>query len=150
MTGFSAEWLSLRAPADDAARDPALIRRLVDWAGDRPLRIADLGGGSGAAYRALSSVLPRATWRILDDDPALLTLTPEGAEAVEANLAASVEAAFSPRPDLLTAFAFVDLVSDDWLETLVDRVAGACAAAICHLLYRLGTQSRFHDGHGSC
>lgn len=135
MTGFSAEWLALRAPADDAARDPGLIERLVRWANDRPLRIADLGGGSGAAHRALSPLLPKAQWRILDDDPALLSLIPYGAEAVEANLAASLDAAFAPRPDLITAFAFIDLVSADWLIRLADRAAETGAAIYAPLTY---------------
>lgn len=135
MTGFSAEWLALRAPADDAARDKALIRRLTDWAQGRTLRIADLGGGSGAGYRALSPLLPNAAWRILDDDPKLLALIPEAAEAVEANLAASLDQAFSPRPDLITAFAFIDLVSEDWLTTLADRIAETGAAIYAPLTY---------------
>lgn len=135
MTGFSAEWLALRAPADDAARDAGLIDRLTNWAADRPIRIADLGGGSGAAHRALSPLLPQANWRILDDDPALLSLIPDGAEAVQANLAASLEDAFSPKPDLLTAFAFIDLVSEAWLATLTDRIAETGAAIYAPLTY---------------
>jgi len=135
VTGFSAEWLALRAPADDAARDPGLITRLTDWAGNRPIKIADLGGGSGAAYRALSSVLSKASWRILDDDPALLTLISKDAEAVQTNLAASTDAAFNPKTDLLTAFAFIDLVSEAWLVKLADRIAENGAAIYAPLTY---------------
>lgn len=135
MTGFSAEWLALRAPADDAARDRRLIARLKTWAADRPIRIADLGGGSGAAHRALSPILPQATWRILDDDPALLALIPQGATAVETNLAATLEDVFAPKPDLLTAFAFIDLVSEAWLVQLADQVARTGAAIYAPLTY---------------
>ncbi len=135
MTGFSAEWLALRAPADDAARDAGLIEQLTDWAADRPINIADLGGGSGAAYRALSPILPQATWRILDDDPALLALIPEGAEPVQTNLAATLDDAFTPQPDLLTAFAFIDLVSEAWLTRLADRIAETGAAIYAPLTY---------------
>ena len=135
MTGFSAEWLAQRAPADDAARDPGLVKRLIDWAADRPLRIADLGGGSGAGYRALAPVLPTARWRILDDDPALLALSPKGAEAVQTDLATSTDDAFRPAPDLLTAFAFFDLVSEKWLAALADRAAATGAAIYAPLTY---------------
>lgn len=135
MTGFSAEWLALRAPADDAARDRGLIERLKNWAADRPIKIADLGGGSGAAHRALSPILPQATWRILDDDPALLALIPHGAEAVETNLAATLDDVFAAKPDLLTAFAFIDLVSEDWLAELADQIAGTGAAIYAPLTY---------------
>lgn len=135
MTGFSAEWLALRAPADDAARDAGLIKQLTSWAADRPIRITDLGGGSGAAHRALSPILPSATWRILDDDPALLSLIPEGVEAVETNLAATLHDVFTPKPDLLTAFAFIDLVSKLWLVKLADRIAKTGAAIYAPLTY---------------
>lgn len=135
MTGFSAEWLALRAPADDAARDQGLIEKLTNWAANRPIRIADLGGGSGAAHRALSPILPKANWRILDDDPALLALIPKGAEAVQTNLATTLNDAFEPKPHLLTAFAFIDLVSEAWLTKLVDRIAETGAAIYAPLTY---------------
>ncbi len=135
MTGFSAEWLALRAPADDAARDVGLVDRLKEWAGTRRLQIADIGGGSGAAHRALAPLLPNAAWRILDDDPDLLALVPKNAAAVEADLAASQDAIFNPAPDLVTAFAFVDLVSERWLTELVERLATAGAAIYAPLTY---------------
>ena len=135
MTGFSAEWLAMRAPADDAARDSALVAKLVEWATDRPIHIADLGGGSGAAYRALSPLLPNARWRVLDDDPALLSLIPKGAEPVHTDLAASLEDIFAPNPDLVTAFAFIDLVSETWLTKLADRIAETGTAIYAPLTY---------------
>ena len=55
MRGFSPEWLALRAPADEAARDPALLRRAAKWAGGG--LIADIGGGTGASFRALAPLL---------------------------------------------------------------------------------------------
>lgn len=135
MSGFSADWLALRAPADDAARDAGLINQLVSWAAGHHLNITDLGGGSGAAHRALSNALLASSWRILDDDPALLALIPDGAIGVETNLAASLDDAFAPKPNLLTAFAFIDLVSEDWLKRLADRLAETKAAIYAPLTY---------------
>lgn len=99
MSGFSVDWLTLRAGADDRARAPALLERVKVWAGDGPLLIADLGGGCGATRRALGSHLPAARWRLLDNDSALLDQAPPGAdlETVAVDLAARPEAAFFPR-----------------------------------------------------
>ncbi len=54
---------------------------------------------------------------------------------MQANLAASLEDAFSPKPDLLTAFAFIDLVSEAWLATLADGIAKTGAAIYAPLTY---------------
>ncbi len=59
MSGFSADWLKLREGADLAARDPHLARRFAAALSRRPgqpLRLLDLGAGTGANCRAL---LPR-------------------------------------------------------------------------------------------
>ena len=46
MTGFSLDWLTLRAGADARARNEDLRQRAAAWTGDG--LIADIGGGSGA------------------------------------------------------------------------------------------------------
>ncbi|MGB0505765.1 MAG: class I SAM-dependent methyltransferase [Pikeienuella sp.] len=136
MTGFSAEWLALRAPADDQARDQGLIDTLLGWVGDRQLRIADLGGGSGAALRALSPVLPAGQdWQVFDYDAALLSGVGDGAETVVADLANSPETAFKKKPELVTGFAFFDLTSGDWIERLADFIAASGAALYAPLTY---------------
>ncbi|MEO0363163.1 MAG: class I SAM-dependent methyltransferase, partial [Pseudomonadota bacterium] len=88
MSGFSAEWLTLREAADDRARDAAL-RDAVAARFDGAL-VADLGGGSGATLRVLGPLMPKARWRILDHDPALLALAPrrDGVETACVDLAA--------------------------------------------------------------
>ncbi len=136
MTGFAADWLTLREPADRAARDPALVAALADWAGGRPLPVLDLGAGTGASLRALAGALPGARWRLADDDAALLdhalaSAAALGAEAapLRIDLAASVEDALSPGPALVTASAFFDLVSAAWIDRLV-RAAHAAGAAV--------------------
>ncbi|QQS54229.1 MAG: hypothetical protein IPM89_15755 [Candidatus Competibacteraceae bacterium] len=74
MSGFSAEWLRLREPADAAARSPALTARLIAWRRRHDaLSVLDLGGGTGANFRFLSPALGgKQRWWLLDHDPALL------------------------------------------------------------------------------
>ncbi|MDO9024473.1 class I SAM-dependent methyltransferase [Zwartia sp.] len=79
MTGFSAQWLALREPADHRARDHVLQTKVVTYlegiARQRtaPVRLVDLGSGSGSNLRALAPQLPAAQhWTLVDYDPALL------------------------------------------------------------------------------
>lgn len=123
--GFSADWLALREPADQAARDTALARRAAEAAGSAPL-IVDLGCGTGATWRALAPHLPgTARWCFVDNDPALLARASaaagSSAETVEADLA---DLASLPlhRATLVTASALLDLVSEGWLRDLVRRL----------------------------
>ena len=96
MSGFDADWLSQREPFDRAARDPGLETAFVDALranhhshallsdspGDRSIepramRLADLGGGTAANFRALA---PRIDgdqhWVLFDHDPLLLAAAP--------------------------------------------------------------------------
>jgi hypothetical protein len=79
MTGFSAQWLALREPADHRARDISLRERVVQdlehLARARPgvIKLVDLGSGSGSNLRALAAHLPdHQHWTLVDYDPALL------------------------------------------------------------------------------
>jgi hypothetical protein len=79
MTGFSAEWLALREPADHRARDQALQNNickqlaLVANTEQRAIRLIDLGCGSGSNLRALAPRLPaHQHWTLVDYDPLLL------------------------------------------------------------------------------
>ncbi|HVA13222.1 MAG TPA: class I SAM-dependent methyltransferase [Stellaceae bacterium] len=74
MTGFTLDWLRLRASADLAARNPTLARHFAAALPiARPARIVDLGAGSGAQCRAL---LPRIAgdqaWTLIDRDRELI------------------------------------------------------------------------------
>jgi len=79
MTGFSAQWLALREPADHRARDIALqsivihdLERLARMRAGS-LKLVDLGSGSGSNLRALAPLLPEHQyWTLVDYDPALL------------------------------------------------------------------------------
>ena len=86
MGDFSADWLALREPADRRARSAALVDRLAAWlsgpshpAGDgaRPLRVLDLGCGTGANLRYLAPILAiDQRWTCLDLAPDLLRVLP--------------------------------------------------------------------------
>jgi hypothetical protein len=125
MTGFSADWLALRADADDRARDDAIMKAAIGLAAEPGSTITDLGGGSGATMRVLGPHLPHARWRILDIAPDLLSLIPasESVATAVTDLAASPEAAFVGAPSLITASAFFDLVSIDWLDRFIPLLA---------------------------
>lgn len=79
MTGFSAQWLALREPADHRARDRALQNRICEQLAiiarteQRAVRLIDLGCGSGSNLRALATSLPaQQHWTLVDYDPLLL------------------------------------------------------------------------------
>ena len=157
MTGFSAQWLSLREPADHRARNIKLRQEVLQYfertqpglgkSTDTPFRIMDLGCGSGSNLRALAESFPAYQhWTLIDYDPELLRAArttllqwadraePEKAAGasnttiqinksgkhitvsfVQEDLATNIERVLSEKTDLVTAAAFFDLVSADWL-----------------------------------
>lgn len=150
MSGFSAQWLALREPADARARNAGLAeaaaRRL---AGHDPVRIVDLGAGTGANLRASAPYFgPHQHWHLLDYEPALLEDARRAlaawADACEAHgdrlllakdsrritvdftvadLARSLAEISRPRPHLVTASAFFDLVSASFIDAFATEVA---------------------------
>ncbi len=149
MSGFSAEWLALREPADAAARSATVTGAAIDalrgaTAGEGERLAVDLGAGTGSNLRFLAPRLPGAwRWRLVDRDPALLARAAgaHGAgagaavECLEADLARLDDARVLAGASLVTASALLDLVSDAWLADLVDRIAAAGAAALFALSY---------------
>jgi hypothetical protein len=154
MSGFSSDWLSLRESADHAARNPELLARLSDYFKNRErISVADLGTGTGSNVRATSPFLPRQQeWSLFDYDADLLSKaalkigewsessqgTVNGIQAARggisllvnfklANLSAEPAAWSGAKPDLVTAAAFFDLVSAEWIERFVGAVARANA-----------------------
>ena len=77
---FDADWLALRAAADQAARAPRLEALAAAWLRARrqrnaasSLRLVDLGSGSGANPRHLAARLPGPQqWTLIDHDASLL------------------------------------------------------------------------------
>jgi hypothetical protein len=129
MTGFRADWLALRNPADARARNRGLMAELAaHFAGRPPPRVLDLGAGTGATMGAMAPHLPKGQcWRLVDSDPELLShaVPPDGAgmEPVPADLADAPEALFDPVPDLLTASALFDLAAAPWIDRIVTLAA---------------------------
>lgn len=161
MTGFSADWLDLREAADHRARNAAL-RDAVAAVFERRahVEIVDLACGSGSNLRGLAPVLPaRQTWRLCDHDPLLLSAARDRlvawADRVESrsplvvikadrrievelccvDLARGAEAALAEPVDLVTASAFFDLVSPEWIARFARALAARGASLLAVLTY---------------
>ena len=135
MSGFSGDWLALRAGADARARDKGLAERLgAHFAGRSVVRVLDLGSGTGANLRATAPLIEAPQhWVLADDDAALLARAEPSAnttiERREVDLAAELSSLFDPAPDLVAASALLDLCGAVWTDRLVAMVA-ACGAAV--------------------
>jgi len=152
MSGFSSEWLALREAVDHRSRNPALRSKLAArFAGREDIFVVDLGAGTGSNLRAVAPVLPaRQQWILIDHDPALLTTAFEtiaqwsdsshavatgleistGGKSLliefrQADLAAEPAAWGDASPDLVTAAALFDLVSEAWIDRFVVALARA-------------------------
>ena len=139
MSGFSAEWLDLREPADHRARDLPLAEQLARAvAGRDTVRLIDLGCGAGSNLRALAPALSgRQEWTLVDHDIALLAAAREridmwlarsGVEGVTvqyetADLRHHLAEKLDREHDIVTAAALFDLVSPDWIEDFVAALA---------------------------
>ncbi len=128
---FSLAWLALREPYDRAARNPAVLEAVrTAFAGRPAVRVADLGCGTGSTMRAVAPLLPaRQTWRLVDNDVALLDAAAETTPATQEvttahiDLAEDLGRAIADDTDLVTTSALLDLVSGEWLERLVSILA---------------------------
>jgi hypothetical protein len=144
---FSPEWLSLREPADTAARSETLTHALGDlFPGDRPVRILDLGSGTGANARYLFQRLRTAQeWLLTDNDAALLSLVGDRLTAADGRTCqvATRRVDLSTLDDddlfrnrqLVTASALLDLVSDSWIKRLAQHCRRSRAVALFTLTY---------------
>ena len=144
MSGFSAGWLALREPYDDAARNPTILQAvLAAFRGQTAISIVDLACGTGASLRAISRHLPqRQSWRLVDNDLGLLGAAaalgqpPDvSVTARPVDLAHDLELALDGPIDLITTSALLDLVSEDWLERLVVEAAARRLPVYAALTY---------------
>ena len=156
MSGFSPEWLALREPVDRRSRNAAVARSLSSYLEtETSISVVDLGSGTGANLRATAPLLPqRQHWTLFDYDADLLTvakrelaawadncaLSANGAvlkksgrhitvEFRTVDLARELDSVFGFKPDLVTASAFFDLVSAEFIQRL------AMAAARSHAIF---------------
>jgi len=144
VSGFSADWLTLREPYDLLARNPTVLDAVAASFKSRSLvRVVDLACGTGSTLRALSRHLPaRQNWKLIDNDLDLLAraasspLT-EGTAvtAIPLDLNRDLEAALDGPIDLVTLSALLDLVSDSWLDRLVVAVAARSIPLYAALSY---------------
>lgn len=132
MSGFSAEWLTLREPFDLRARNAAVLDAVASSLKPLPsVRIVDLACGTGSTLRALSPRLPvPQRWKLVDNDFGLLERarrTPlsgtVNVETMPLDLNRDLEAALDGPIDLVTTSALLDLVSEPWLERLAVEIA---------------------------
>ncbi|MFM1815389.1 MAG: hypothetical protein RLZ98_2084 [Pseudomonadota bacterium] len=162
MTGFSADWLALREAADHRSRNRGLAERLAaHFAMRDTIAVVDLGAGTGSNLRATAPLLPaRQTWTLIDNDTALLqqaretliawsdTASLEGGcltlhkggrtilvEFRTADLAASLDDALPATVDLVTASAFFDLASAQFMQRLAKAAAARHAVFYTVLTY---------------
>jgi hypothetical protein len=150
MSSFAPEWLRLREGADRRSRNKTVLARLAQhFAEHEEVAVFDLGAGLGSNLRSTAPVLPpRQDWVLVDNDPVLLAAACEdiaawadkawpagsGVEALHGgrvlrvetkqhDLAAEPAAWGSARPDLITAAALFDLVSEQWIERFAAALA---------------------------
>jgi SAM-dependent methyltransferase len=124
---FSAEWLSLREPADLAARDSALLTRAARCVASGTC-VLDLGSGTGSTVRAFEAHgFADLSWRLFDNDAALLDVA--GArhprvECVTGDLG-DLDALPLDGVGLVTASALLDLMPLDWVIAFAARLRTA-------------------------
>ncbi len=158
MTGFPADWLALREPADRRARSAPVLAATRLWASRRgtpgcALRVVDLGAGTGTNLRCLAPHLsaPQA-WTLVDENPGLLDLAQRAGRrgriaamrgngslqvrAIGRDLAATHSLTEMVRGgQLITASALFDLTSAAWCRRLVRSIAHPGMALHAALTY---------------
>jgi len=128
-------WLALRYRFDEAARSDLVTQRVAELCRKRaPLRVLDLGAGTGANFRYLAPRLGcDQTWLLVDQSGDLLAQAKKeiGDMAVGTahdwtvrtkilDMAEGIARLDFGAFDLVTASALTDLVSLRWFQRLID------------------------------
>ena len=167
MSGFSADWLSLRESADHRARNYEISSALAARFAQRgAVSVVDIGCGAGSNLRATAALLPdEQHWRLVDNDADLLAaarakllewadssdtggdrlVLQAGAKRITAEFAqsdlnADLDGALGREPDLVTSAAFFDLTSVPFIKRFAAAVASRKAVLHAVLTYN-GRQS---------
>lgn len=149
MTAVSASWLALREPADHRARTAAdgLLPRLEAALGHRrPIRVVDVGAGTGSNLRWLAPRLPGPQdWLLVDRDRDLLARAAQHTRGLADRTGHPVRSrtrhadlrdpeALPVAPGgLLTASALLDVLTPAGVERLVTAAARTRSAALFSL-----------------
>ncbi len=137
---FAAEWLSLREPVDHRSRAAELVSLLANRNRREPLRVLDLGAGTGSNLRYLAPRMPGPQdWTLVDHDQRLLDAatgldTVDRVNRVRADLS-DLSCLDIAGADVVTGSALLDLVSEDWLRLLVDECRRGSSRALFALTY---------------
>jgi hypothetical protein len=154
VSGFSADWLTLREPYDLRARSREIIAAVAASVAALPsVHIVDLACGTGATVRALTAHLPpRQVWRLADNDlgllgraKAMMLANDVKVTVVPLDLNRDLEAALDGPIDLVTTSAFLDLVSKDWLDRLTTEIAARSIPFYAALTYDGRIELSPHD-----
>jgi|25BtaG_2_1085352.scaffolds.fasta_scaffold01180_2 glycosyltransferase involved in cell wall biosynthesis len=154
-SSFASAWLAVREEADHRARSQQLTERLNRWLSDRyadqgpehrhrPLKVVDLGAGRGsnAVYLVPALQMPQA-WLAIDQDALLLAEAKQRIGALDVPVQ-TIVAQLTPETigqnlpgdtALITASALIDLVSERWLNALIEVATASKAAVLIVLSY---------------
>jgi hypothetical protein len=144
MSGFSADWLTLREPHDWRARNLTVLDAVAAFLESlSSVRVVDLACGTGSTLRALSPLLPTLQyWKLIDNDLGLLArarATPVARDTAVAviplDLNRDLEVALEGAVDLVATSALLDLVSEPWLDRLVVEIAARSIPLYAALSY---------------
>jgi len=148
MSGFLPDWLSLREPLDHTARSEMVLSAVGHYfLNDARLNITDIGTGTGSTVRALRPYFEQpVSWHLIDNDPVLLnhaknTLGTDRARISLADLSESLDCLFDEPASLITTSAFLDLVSESWLQNFVHEITARKIPFYAALTY---------DGRAEC
>jgi hypothetical protein len=146
QTEFGADWLSLREPADHAARDPVTLLRVTARLGEiEHPKIVDLASGRGSSIAAIDphNALD-ADWHLLDQDDTLLRAArsrfpDHRIMTARCDLRSAVRSKdrfgdiIPAGTDLITVSAFIDLASIDWIAHWALRCSERAIPVYCAL-----------------